>query len=130
MRELKPAVRYPLLLAVNALPMGVNLLLWRRGGYFALLFFLPCFCFLVWLNYRHNGAVGYIMMQCAYGVYTLAGGYLSTMLYTRNISNDGMSYSIGQLLTVGQIFVIALSAVIGVIPKLIGQYRSQKNVNE
>ncbi len=111
---------------INAVPLVLNLLLYRMGGNFDHLFFLPCFCFLLWLNYRSSGVGGFLGVQFVYGLYTLAAGYLATMLYTRNISDDGMSYAIGQLFTVLELFFIFVVTVITLIIK----YRKEKSPSE
>lgn len=129
MRSLKPAVRYVVMLLTNAVPLMLTLLFYRVGGMFDLMTFLPCLFLLSWINYRYTGTIGFLLIQSGYALFTLTAGYLSTILYTRNISNDGMSYAVGYLITIFEFLAILAVTVIGLVSKLLSRMKKRGNPN-
>lgn len=126
MQSLKPPVRYAVLLLCNAIPLVLTLLCYRIGGMFDLMTFFPFLVLLLWLNYCNTGAGGFLLLQFGNALFTLTAGYLSTMLYTRNVSDDGMSYAIGYLMTISELLAILVVTVIGFMVKLISRARSRQ----
>ena len=110
----------------NALPMLLDICLFRMGGYFDLLIFPVLLSGLTVLNILLAKSYWFLLVQSAFALYTVIGGYLSTMLYTRLISNDGMSYGIGKLFVFLEVLAIAAVTVITLTARLIIKLHRRK----
>ena len=110
----------------NALPMLLEICLFRMGGNFDLLIFPVLLSGLTVLNILLAKSYWFLLVQSAFALYTVIGGYLSTMLYTRLISNDGMSYGIGKLFVFLEVLAIAAVTVITLTARLIIKLHRRK----
>ena len=119
MDKLNLRTRYFVLLLINAIPMVLNVLLFRIGGWFQLVGMLPCLACLTRLNFKYAGIGGFTLLQGYYALCRLIGGYVTTMLYTRNVSDDQMSYVIGQLFTVCELIMIFMVTCVAIIIKIV-----------
>ena len=106
--------------------MLLDICLFRMGGYFDLLIFPVLLSGLTVLNILLAKSYWFLLVQSAFALYTVIGGYLSTMLYTRLISNDGMSYGIGKLFVFLEVLAIAAVTVITLTARLIIKLHRRK----
>ena len=121
----KPWFRYPVLLLINAFPMVVGILQFRHGASWDLAVFPVLMLGVSYLNFRSSGIGGFCFLQIALALYTVLMGCVTTYLYTSRISNDGLSYAIGELVVYLDCAEVLIVMVIGVILKII-HYRKNK----
>ena len=92
--------KWMLLLLINALPFGLDVLFFTTGGMDNLFLFLPIFAGLTALNYRNcQKVVPFILYQAFMLICIICAGYASTYLYYHNVSNDSMTPVLGMFIT-------------------------------
>ena len=92
--------KWMLLLLINALPFGLDVLFFTTGGMDNLFLFLPIFAGLTALNYRNcQKVVPFILYQAFMLICIICAGYASVYLYYHNVSNDFMTPVLGKFIT-------------------------------
>ena len=92
--------KWMLLLLINALPFGLDVLFFTTGGMDNLFLFLPIFAGLTALNYRNcQKVVPFILYQAFMLICIICAGYASVYLYYHNVSNDSMTPVLGMFIT-------------------------------
>ena len=92
--------KWMLLLLINALPFGLDVLFFTTGGMDNLFLFLPILAGLTALNYRNcQKVVPFILYQAFMLICIICAGYASVYLYYHNVSNDSMTPVLGMFIT-------------------------------
>ena len=92
--------KWMLLLLINALPFGLDVLFFTTGGMDNVFLFLPILAGLTALNYRNcQKVVPFILYQAFMLICIICAGYASTYLYYHNVSNDSMTPVLGMFIT-------------------------------
>ena len=129
LRAWQPWLRYPVLLLINALPMVLGILLFRIGASWDLTFFPLMMLGISYVNYRSCNIGGFCFLQVVFALYTMLMGCVSTYLYTSRVSNDGLSYSIGEGLTYLGCAAVLIVMVIGVVLKIIHYWETKQTAS-
>lgn len=110
--------KYTLALLANYIPVFIAYVLYELGIDIGLVVF--CFQILLWcLNYdvsKSRFSLAFLNLNLLISTYISFG--LSTTLYYNNISSDGLTLAIGQLIQlIGSIFVLVVSVILVLVKK-------------
>lgn len=123
--------RFPVLLAVNAVPLAIWILLFWSGAGVDLLLFLPVFVAMTVLNYRSCQKAGpYFLIQTVMLICVLAAGCASTSLYYSFVSSDEMTPPVGMLITFVEMAIVTVTtALTGLVKCLHKKATHQRIMN-
>lgn len=131
MKNIWNKYKWILLLLINALPFGFDVIFYSAGAPADLVLFLPVFIGLTVLNYKiSQKLIPYILYQAFMLICIICSGYASTYLYYHNISNDFMTLVVGEFMTLlGVSISVFVTVVTSVVKAVITKKRTQ-NCNE
>ena len=125
MKNIWNKYKWILLLLINALPFGLDVIFYSAGAPADLALFLPVFIGLTVLNYKNSPKViAYILYQVFMLICIICAGYASTYLYYHNISNDYMTLAVGKL---GTLLGANISFVATVITAVVKAVKNKKS---
>ena len=118
--------KWMLLLLINALPFGLDVLFFTMGVMDNLYLFLPILAGLTALNYRNcQKVVPFILYQAFMLICIICAGYASTYLYYHNVSNDFMTPVVGELMTILQAgFNVVATAITAIVKAVTNRKRT------
>ncbi len=120
-------VKWPLLIAAPYSLVLLDVLLYRGGGPLSITVFLLLVPLLYYLFYSSTKKVFAFLLLCLnMGLASLLASYLSTRLYYHNVSNDGMTPTVGMFLAFLGLAVIALFTLALMITKAIANRDREK----
>ena len=109
--------KWAFLLLIHVFPFALDVLFYSKGAMVDLYLFLPIFTGLTFLNYKNSQKVfPYILYQAFMLVCIVCDGCASTYLYYHNVSNDALTPTVGELMTLlGASINIIATAITAVI---------------
>ncbi len=127
MKNIWNKYKWLFLIMINALPYVLEVLSWRAGASFDVLFLL-FFPALVYLNYKScSKVIPYVLLQLFMLVCIVISVSHSTYLYYHYISDDFMTAAIGGLTVYFESFVNIVTTIITAILKAIHNKKLSNN---
>ncbi|MBP3414226.1 MAG: hypothetical protein J6L81_03385 [Clostridia bacterium] len=111
MKRLPTIYKCLLLILINSCPFVFDIVFYKNGMTDNLYLFIPIFASLTVLNYWIcKKTVHYLFIQLYVLICAFVSGYISTLLYYRNISDDWATPVVGMMITLicGSIVVITI----------------------